>query len=222
MESVDNSLMHVGVGHLENGHSGRYPWGSGENSNQRFSSFSERVKYLRKEGLTETEIAKSMGLNSSTELRVLYSEDMHRQKMEEASRAKALAAKGWSTSAIGRELGKNESSIREYLKEDYEAKLSKSQVVANLLKKEVDAKGMIDVGTGVEKELGADVSAEKLNAALYILKNEGYNVFGGRMPQVTNPGQMTTLKVLTTPEHEHKDIFDYDKVKSVSDYEVLT
>lgn len=220
MEFVDNSLMHVGVGHLDNGHSGRYPWGSGEDSNQRFSSFSERVKSLKKEGLSETEIAKSMGLKSSTELRVLYSEDMHRQKMELASRVKALSKKGWSPTAIGKELGKNESSIRDILNENYEAKLSKSQVLANLLKKEVDAKGMIDVGTGVEKELGADVSAEKLNAALYILKNEGYNVFGGRMPQITNPSQMTTLKVLTTPDHEHKDIFDYDKVKSVTDYEI--
>ena len=39
------------------------------------------------------------------------------------------------------------------------------------------------------------------------------------MPQPTNKDQRTTLKVLATPDKKHKEMFDYDKVKSLTDYE---
>ena len=42
---------------------------------------------------------------------------------------------------------------------------------------------MIDVGAGVERELG--ISKEKLNEALYMLEMEGYPVYGGRVDQIT-------------------------------------
>ena len=69
-----------------------------------------------------------------------------------------------------------------------------SKATADFLKETVDSKGMIDVGAGVEKELG--ISKEKLNQALYMLEREGYEVYGGGVPQVTNPGKQTNIKVL--------------------------
>lgn len=44
---------------------------------------------------------------------------------------------------------------------------------------------MIDVGVGVERELG--ISREKLTQALALLEAEGYGTYGGGVPQVTNP-----------------------------------
>ncbi|MCD7853307.1 MAG: hypothetical protein LUG15_04930, partial [Oscillospiraceae bacterium] len=44
-------------------HSGRYPWGSGENPYQHEGDFYGRVNQLKKSGLTEKEIADSMGLS---------------------------------------------------------------------------------------------------------------------------------------------------------------
>ena len=75
---------------------------------------------------------------------------------------------------------------------------------------------MIDVGTGVERELG--ISKEKMNQALYILKMEGYHIYGGGVPQVTNPGKQTNIKVLCPPGTEHKEIYNFENVHSVRDY----
>lgn len=83
----------------------------------------------------------------------------------------------------------------------------------------IDEKGMIDVGTGVERELG--ISREKLNQALYILEMEGYPVYGGGVPQVTNPGKQTNIKVICPPGTEHREIYDFDNVHSVKDYDQI-
>lgn len=61
---------------------------------------------------------------------------------------------------------------------------------------------MIDVGKGVEREL--NISKEKLNQALYILEMEGYNTFGGGVPQATNPGKQTNIQVLCPPGTPYK------------------
>ena len=75
---------------------------------------------------------------------------------------------------------------------------------------------LIDVGTGVERELG--ISKEKMNQALYILEMEGYPIYGGGVPQVTNPGKQTNIKVLCPPGTEHKEIYNFENVHSVRDY----
>lgn len=62
------------------------------------------------------------------------------------------------------------------------------------------------------------ISKEKLNQALYILEMEGYPVYGGGVPQVTNPGKQTNIKVICPPGTEHKDIYDYENVHSLTDY----
>ena len=54
----DDALMHIGMPRR----SGRYPWGSGEDPYQHSMDFIGRVKELRKEGKSDTEIAKEMGI----------------------------------------------------------------------------------------------------------------------------------------------------------------
>ena len=49
-------------------HSGRYPWGSGDEPYQSSGSFLADVQKLRKEGMSEVDIAKSIGI-TTTELR---------------------------------------------------------------------------------------------------------------------------------------------------------
>ena len=53
-------------------HSGRYPWGSGENPNQRPATFYEHVKAMRQQGLSDKEIADGMGM-TIRELKARYS-----------------------------------------------------------------------------------------------------------------------------------------------------
>ena len=55
----DDILKHYGTPR----HSGRYPWGSGENPYQRYKSFHSHVSDLKKQGMSEKEIADSMGIS---------------------------------------------------------------------------------------------------------------------------------------------------------------
>lgn len=209
---AEEILMHYGMPRR----SGRYPWGSGENPYQHSGDFLSRVEELKKQGLKETDIAKTMGL-TTTQLRTQVSLAKDERRALQVATAKGLREKGYSLNEIAEKMGfNNDSSVRSLLNEDSEVRMNQARATADYLKKQIDEKGMIDVGTGVERELG--ISKEKLNQALYILEMEGYPVYGGRVPQATNPGKFTTLSVICPPGTEHKEIYDFENIHSVKDY----
>ena len=227
IEEMNDVLMHYGMPRR----SGRYPWGSGDDPYQHGRDFLGRVDELRKQGITytdektgktytgDTAIAKSMGL-STTQFRTEIGLAKDERRMLQVARAKSLKDDGLNDSEIGRQMGVNESTVRSWFNEKSEARMNQAKSTAEMLKarsKEfADDGGMLDVGVGVEKEL--NISREKLNQALYILEKEGYTVNGGRIPQVTNPGQQTTQLVLCPPGTEHREIYDFSRVHTVKDY----
>lgn len=209
---AEEILMHYGMPRR----SGRYPWGSGDNPYQHSGDFLSRVDELKKQGLKETDIAKTMGL-TTTQLRTQMSLAKDERRVLQVATAKGLREKGYSLNEIADKMGfNNDSSVRSLLNETSEARMNQAKATAEFLKKQIDEKGMIDVGTGVERELG--ISKEKLNQALYMLELEGYPVYGGRVPQATNPGKFTTLSVICPPGTEHKDIYDFENIHSLKDY----
>lgn len=211
-ENAENILVHYGMPRR----SGRYPWGSGENPYQHSGDFLSRIEELKSQGLSETKIAESLNL-SSTEYRAYKAIAKNERRALDVATAKSLREKGYSLNEIARKMGySNDSSVRSLLNEKSETRMNQAQITAEILKKEVDKKGMIDVGVGVEREL--NISKEKLNQALIILEAEGYPVYGGGVPQVTNPGKQTNIKVLCPPGTEHKEIYNYEKINSVKDY----
>ena len=213
-------LLHYGMPRR----SGRYPWGSGDNPYQHSGDFLSRYNELKKQGLSETEIARAMGFvdkktdqTQTTKLRVQVSLAREERRADLVARAQSLREDGLSLNEIAKEMGyNNDSSVRSLLNENSEARMNQARATAEIIKKAINEKGMIDVGAGVERELG--VSKEKLNEALYILEMEGYPTYGGRIPQATNPGKMTTLKVICPPGTEHKEIYESDKINSLKDY----
>lgn len=205
-----NQLLHYGTKY----HSGRYPWGSGDDPYQHSGDLLSRVEQLKNEGLTEVEIAKAMN-TTTTKLRVQISLATNERRMMMVAKAKSLKDDGLNYSEIGRQMGINESTVRSLLNTNSEARMMASQKTALFLKEQVDSRGMIDVGKGVERELG--VPKGRLENALYILESEGYEVYGGRVPQVNNPGKQTTIRVLCPPGTEHKEIYDFSKIHSVQD-----
>lgn len=209
----EEALIHYGVKRR----SGRYPWGSGEDPYQHDRDFLGRVEELKKEGWTETpeNIRKEFGL-TTTQYRIEKKICVDERRMQNIARAKSLRDDGLSNSEIGRRMGVNESTVRSWFNEDSERRTSAAKNTADFLKKQVEEKGMIDVGTGVERELNC--SKEQLNTALYLLEREGYPVYKGGIPQATNPGQQTNQKVLCPPGTEHKEIYQYDKIHTVKDY----
>ena len=212
---AEEILMHYGMPRR----SGRYPWGSGDNPYQHSGDFLSRIDELKSQGLRETEIAEQLGL-TTTQLRTQMSLAKDERRSLQVATAKGLREKGYSLNEIAEKMGfANDSSVRSLLNENSEARMNQAKTTADFLKKMIDEKGMIDVGTGVERELG--ISREKLNQALYILEMVGYPVYGGGVPQVTNPGKQTNIKVICPPGTEHREIYDFDNVHSVKDYDQI-
>ena len=216
MTDNDNELKHYGMPRR----SGRYPWGSGKDPYQRTGDFLTRIDELKKQGLTEKEIADAFGL-TTTQLRAQKSIANAERRALLVATAQGLREKGYSLPQITKEMGyKNDSSVRSLLNEKSAQRMDQAHNIKETLKKHIDEKGMIDVGAGVERELG--VSTEKLNQALYMLEQEGYQVYTGRIEQVTNKGQFTTMKVIGRPDSEYKDMYDPTKVHSIRDYNTET
>ena len=206
-------LEHIGMPRR----SGRYPWGSGKDNYQRTPDFLSRVEELKKKGWTETpeNIKKEFGI-TTTQYRIEKSICKDERRMLDVARAKSLKEDGLGDSEIGRRMGVNESTVRSWLNQESESRMLQSRKTADFLKEQVKEKKMIDVGSEVEREL--NVSRQKLDTALYLLEREGYHVYGGRVPQPTNKNQMTTLKVLAAPDVAHKEIFQFENIKTIKDY----
>ena len=209
---LEDILIHYGMPRR----SGRYPWGSGDDPYQHSGDFLSRVQELKKTGMSETDIAKNIGL-TTTQLRTQISLAKDERRSLQVATAKGLREKGYSLNEIADKMGfSNDSSVRSLLNENSEKRMNQAKATADIIRKEIKEKGMIDVGTGVERELG--VSKEKLNQALYILELEGYPVYGGGVPQATNPGKQTNIKVICPPGTEHKDIYNFENVHSLRNY----
>ena len=222
LEGDENTLEHYGMPRR----SGRYPYGSGEDPYQHGRDFLGRVEEMRKSGFTyvdengkkytgDTAIAKSMGL-STTDFRTEVGLASDERRMLQAARARSLKEDGLGATAIGREMGIPESTVRSLLNPKSEEKMKQAKETADFIRNQIETKGMIDVGTGVEREL--NISKEKLNQALYILEREGYPVYKGGIPQATNPGQQTNQRVICPKGTEHKEIYNFDQVHTMQDY----
>lgn len=223
----DEELYHYGVGHDKGGHSGRYPWGSGKDPYQR-NEFLNQVKLYKKQGMPEKEIAEKMGIftvdkagnkiPSISKLRIAVSLATNINRKETVEKVEKLRAEGKSLNEIAKELGlPNESSVRSLLNQESKSRMDSIMNTVDFLREQVDGKGMVYVGKGVNKEL--NISEDRLNAALYVLQLEGYELYGGGIPQVTNKGKQINGKVLCVPGTEHKEIYDFDKVGTVREYE---
>ena len=188
----DNELMHYGTPR----HSGRYPWGSGENPYQHEGDFLTGIRSLQKKGLTEKDIAAFYDM-SVTELRKRKSVAINEEKAYLRSRIEDLQSEGLGASEIGRRLGKNESTIRSLMKESSRERQSINEATVDVLKRNVAEKRYIDVGDGVSSSMG--ITKNRLDTAVQSLVNEGYSLHKLRVPQVNNPGKYTTVQVLCEP-----------------------
>lgn len=219
--SESNILEHYGTKR----HSGRYPWGSGDNPYQHSGDFLSRVEELKKKGLSEKEILETinnslpdeykMGL---TEFRTARQKAGHDRKALEYDQIRALKDDGLGWKEIGDKLGMSESSVRSKYNNAIGEKASQAEKIAATLKAEVDKKGMIDISEGANQVLG--VSESKLDEAAYILEAEyGYQRYGVGIRQPTNARQQTNITVLAKPEFDQKYAYQHqDRIDSLGDY----
>lgn len=203
----DEPLQHIGTLHK----SGRYPWGSGVDPAQRNRMFTDHVNKLRKDGLTDPQIAEGMGLKT-TQFRAKMSIAGDSVKREDMATAKRLKDTGMSNVAVGREMGKNESTIRSLLAPATQEKEDILLTTAAVLRNEVKEKKHLDISLGTENYLG--ISQTRLNTAAEILKEEGYRVDGVKIPQL-GTGKFTKMKVISAPDTEYTEVIQAAKLGKI-------
>lgn len=198
-DDYESYLAHYGTPR----HSGRYPWGSGENPYQRNANFRNHVLELRKQGLTNSQIAKGMGMSQKemmAKMSLAYSENRAADK----AMVEKLRDKGYSNSAIGRRMGINESTVRSLLNESIQERKNQATNTADQLERVLKEQGgYLDVGKGVEGYIG--VSRYTLDNSLALLKERGYEIHQVKERQL-GTGKDTTFKVLAPPGTEWADV----------------
>jgi hypothetical protein len=195
---MTSELKHIGTPR----HSGRYPWGSGKDPNQRNTSWLGKVHQLHKQGLSDDEIAKGEGL-SINEFRKKRTIEIASERKYAYTLASRLREKGMSYSAIGRRMGRNESSIRALLDPTLKERSEITENIANALKECVSKDKYIDIGVGSENHLG--ISRTKLMASVQMLKDEGYKVHYINAEQ-QGTGKNTRMIVLTAPNVPYEEV----------------
>lgn len=195
---MNDELMHYGTKR----HSGRYPWGSGENPYQDSRSFLGTEQQLRKEGLSEKEIADYFEI-SIKQLRARKSNAKNAVTAANISEAVKLKDKGYSNVAIGKKMGVPESTVRNWLKPGADKKRTVATKTADYLKSAVDKQKYIDVGGGVENMMG--IPRTQLDNAIEMLKDQGYKIQYIQTEQL-GTGKKTSIKVLTKGDVPYSEV----------------
>jgi DNA-binding CsgD family transcriptional regulator len=204
LETEENSLEHIGIKRR----SGRYPWGSGDNPFQRSKDFKAYYEDLKKQGLSDTDIAELINAHlaktaqpgdretfKTTDLRAAIAISTEQIRQENVARAQDLkATQGLSNVAIADIMGTRESTVRGWLKETDQIKEGSLRATAEAIKGHLETKPYLDVGKGTNLYMG--VAPTKFNTALAMLRDEGYQIYSVKLPQA-GTGEMTTYKVLT-------------------------
>lgn len=210
----DDYLAHYGT--LRK--SGRYPWGSGQTAQMNNQTFLDTIHSLRKDGLSDTQIAQGLEL-STTEMRAKLTIANNERKQSQISQAVKLREKGMSNVAISEQMfgvRTKESTVRALLADDAADKASILNTTAKMLREQVATKGMIDVGTGVEHLIG--VSSTRLGAAVAVLRAQGYALHSVPIEQL-GTGKNTNTKVLCPPGTTWGEVMkNRDKIEQIQSF----
>lgn len=203
---MEEELYHYGTKR----HSGRYPWGSGDNPYQGEAGFLGMADRLHKEGLSEKEVADYFGLTIK-QYRAKKSNAKNAKRAADASEALRLKDKGYSNVAIGKKMGIPESTVRNLLDPAIKERATKATKTAEVLEKAVADKKYIDIGGGVENQMG--ISRTSLDNSIEMLKDKGYNIYYIQTDQL-GTGKKTSIKVLASPDAEYSEVYkNRDKIE---------
>lgn len=206
----EDELLHYGVARR----SGRYPWGSGENPKQNSKDFIAYEQQLRRSGLSEKEVADAFGM-SIKDLRTKKSVAKNEQRAADAAMVSRLKDKGMSTTAISRQTGIPEPTVRTLLEPARQARLTVLESTTTMLKESVAKDKYIDIGPGAEYHMPGVNSGSIRKAVSKLKEEEGYVEAFVRVPQLGVPGQFTTMRVLAPPGTQKSDIHELYKNPSL-------
>lgn len=202
---MEDTLLHYGTPR----HSGRYPWGSGEDP-QRSHDILSKIDDYRRKGMNDTDIAKELGM-TTTKMRAEIAVANQNRKQAMIETAKHMQEDGKSVSEIAERLSISNNSARTYLATDLDSENVKKKQINNIkdaVMENVEKTGYLDVGPGIAQQLG--ISQDKLRKTVEALKEEGYYAHDVYVQRLTDSSKYTTIHVLTKEKDidvvkQHKD-----------------
>lgn len=214
---IDEVLLHYG----KKRRSGRYPFGSGEDPYQHENNFLKEYDNLRSQGLSQKEIAEKMGMNT-TQLRnqITWANSVITAHIMKQTHL--LKEEGLSNVAIAQKLGVSEATVRNYLSKKLDSQVLKKQQLENItesIKSGVENTGYLDVGVGVERQLG--ISRTKFNSVVNkMVEEDGYYIHEIYIPRLNDPTgtKYTTVKVLTKEPDIKVVRQNSDKIRSLDSW----
>lgn len=215
---MENELYHYGTPR----HSGRYPWGSGENPYQRLdrADFLTTARRLKNEGFSDREIAEYFGGEGASPSE--FQRRLANAKADEKNAIRAqmidLYNQGVGYTEIGKALGKSESTVRSMLDPVKVERARQTENVANILAEQISDTNYIDLGPGTENILG--ITRTKLQLAAQRLVDSGdYKIVTVYMPQAAVRNANTTIQVLVPADIPDAEVFrNRDRINPVFGY----
>ena len=197
-------------------HSGRYPWGSGDDPYQHEDIFLNKVYDFRNEGKTDKEIAEYFNM-STGEFRKNVAAKTNELRTYRYKHALDLKEHGYSNTKIAEMLGVSESTVRNLLKGETVKRANRAAETSDILKEYIDKQDLkaIDIGPGTELYL--NTTDHNLKNAIKLLEDQGYTKKYIQVEQLGTNGNKTTVTVLCAPGVTYNDIYEnrFD-IKNVS------
>jgi hypothetical protein len=184
-------------------HSGRYPWGSGDNPYQSSSNFRKHVFELRKQGWNDVAIAKSMDMNTA-QLRNKLTSTYYEEKAAQQAMAVRLLDKGMSKNAAAKRMGLSWNGFNSLVNPTMQKRRNINEQNADILKKIVDEKGFVDIGAGSEHQMG--ITKTRLAKVVDILRQDGYEYYNNIRVRQASGNHDTIMKVLAKPGTTWADV----------------
>lgn len=206
---MDLYISHIGTKR----HSGRYPWGSGDDPYQNSKDALAWRKAQINAGVSDVEMAKLSGFDTVNEFkRYMSSQSMTKAEYDKEQAIK-YHAKGMSDVAIAARLNLSDKTVKALYSGVEKTKNTQRANTAKALEDSFSENvKYLDVGKGSEAHLG--VTQNMLNSAVKDLEDSGkYTVLNLQIPKPNNPTQSINMKVLAPAGTKNKQVYDeFDKV----------
>lgn len=206
---MEDRILHIGIKRR----SGRYPWGSGENPYQDEMGFLGEYRKLKESGMSEIEIANELEL-TTTQLRNSITYATKQERDMQNKRISELKEQGLSNTDIANKLDISEGTVRNRLSKKTSNKTSRSQQLENVEKailESIETTGHLDVGVGVERQLG--VSRSTFNAVVnHLVEEKGLHLHNIQIKRLSDPTKETTVKTLSKESDYVKVLKDSDNI----------
>ena len=208
---MSEDLLHYGIKRR----SGRYPWGSGEDP-QRSRDIVSIMDDMKSKGMSEKEIASTLGI-STTILRQEVSIAKTRRREAMMDTIDSMSKRGETNVAIAERLGVTEKTIRDMKKKAPEIHERREEKIKKVLSDAIDEHGYLDVGRGIERQLG--ISREKLNAIVREMQQDGeFTRHKLHVKRLQDNTKDLTLLVLTKDPDLDSTISNADKIRTLEKY----